>query len=76
MKEAKQNKENFYKRLRIKNNEEDSSFYSYKRKKERYNNQKITIIRKQNKENDKGGKSCKTSKKVLDFSEKVKYKID
>lgn len=70
MKEAKQNKENFYKRLRIKNNEEDSSFYSYKRKKERYNNQKITIIRKQNKENDKGDKSCKISKKVLDFSEK------
>lgn len=70
MKEAKQNKENFYKKLRIKNNEEDSSFYSYKRKKERYNNQKITIIRKQNKENDKGDKSCRTSKKVLDFSEK------
>ena len=69
MKEAKQNKENFCRRLRIKNNEEDSSFYSCKRKKERYNNQKITIIRKYNRENDKEDKSCKTSKKALDFSE-------
>jgi hypothetical protein len=75
LKKAKSNKENFCRRLLIKNKEEGLFYYNYKRKRERWNKQKIIIIKKFKKEKEKEDKNCKISKKVQGFSEYKKIRL-